>query len=238
MLIFFGGPMHQSKNPFRTLSRFELCLWLVSIAVVTLSFLFADEKDLLTLSASLIGVTALIFVAKGYVIGQLLIVAFAVFYGFISFYQQYYGEMITYLGMSAPIAVMSVVSWLKNPYGDSKEVAVGKMTRKTTVLLFLCTAAVTLLFYFILRALDNASLLFSTLSVATSFLAASLTFLRSPYYAVAYAANDVVLIVLWITAAREDLSALPMIFCFSMFLINDIYGFISWKRMEKKQTQG
>ena len=29
---------------------------------------------------------------------------------------------------------------------------------------------------------------------------------------------------------------LPVIICFVMFLVNDLYGFVSWKRMEKRQT--
>ena len=62
-----------------------------------------------------------------------------------------------------------------------------------------------------------------------------LTFLRSPYYALAYAANDIVLIVLWVAAAVNDISCLPMIFCFIMFLANDLYGFFNRKRMQKAQ---
>ena len=70
--------------------------------------------------------------------------------------------------------------------------------------MWLLTAAVTAGFYFILRALGTANLLPSTVSVTTSFLAVYLTFHRSPLYALGYAANDVVLIVLWLLAARAD----------------------------------
>ena len=58
---------------------------------------------------------------------------------------------------------------------------------------------------------------------------------RNSYYALAYAANDVVLITLWVLASMEDLSYLPMILCFSMFFINDLYGFASWKLRERTQ---
>ena len=224
------------SNPFRVLTRFELILWAVSFTVVALSFLLVPEKDFLTLAASLIGVTALIFVAKGLVIGQVLCVVFAVFYGIISFYFRYYGEMITYLGMSAPIAIASVISWVRHPYEKSKEVEVSVLSRRKVGFLLLLAVAVTAAFYFILGALNTESLIFSTLSVATSFLASGLTFLRSPYYAVAYAANDVVLIVLWVIATVANVAYLPMIFCFIMFLCNDLYGFYNWRRMQKRQS--
>ena len=87
------------KNPFKKLNTLELCLWIFSLVLVILSFVLSPLKDYLTLVASLIGVTALIFVAKGMVIGQILTVVFSVFYGIISFFFAYYGEMITYLLM-------------------------------------------------------------------------------------------------------------------------------------------
>lgn len=227
--------MNHLKNPFADLTLFERGLWGISVAVIVLSAAIMGGADLFSVTASLIGVTALIFVAKGYVIGQILTVVFAVFYGVISYGQQYYGEMITYLGMSSPMAIAAAVAWLKNPFRGTKEVAVRPMTRMTLVWLFVSTVLVTAAFYFILDAMGNASLAVSTLSVTTSFLASALTYLRSPYYALAYAANDVVLIVLWIIAMTKDVSCLSMVLCFVMFLANDLYGFFNWRRMEKTQ---
>lgn len=226
------------KNPFRGLNTFEWCLWLTSLVVVSLSFLLVPRKDLLTLTSSLIGVTALIFVAKGYVIGQILTVVFSLFYGIVSFYFQYYGEMITYLGMTTPVALCAVISWLRHPYKKTAEVKVHRMTGGQVAVMWILSALVTALFYLVLRWLGTANLLFSTISVTTSFLASYLTFMRSPYYAVAYAANDVVLIVLWVLAALEDPSYVPMIFCFAMFFVNDLYGFIQWRRMQRRQERG
>ena len=227
--------MKKFLNPFADLTPFERGLWCTSVAVIILSAVLMGGADLFSVIASLIGVTALIFVAKGYVIGQILTVVFALFYGVISFGQQYYGEMITYLGMSSTMAIAAAIAWLKNPFRDTKEVAVRPMTKKTVGWLTVSTVLVTFVFYFILGAMGNASLAVSTLSVTTSFLASALTYLRSPYYALAYAANDVVLIVLWVIAAITDLSYLSMVLCFVMFLANDLYGFFNWRRMEKIQ---
>lgn len=226
----------KAHNYFKDLSRFERGLWVTSLIVVSLSFLFSNG-GWLNLIASLIGVTALIFVAKGYILGQILSVVFAVFYGYISFHFRYYGEMITYMCMTAPIALAAVISWAKNPYKDTAEVTVSKMSKKQTVLISLLSVAVTAVFYFILKYLGTANLIISTLSVTTSFLAVSFTYLRSPYYALAYSANDIVLIVLWVLASIENINYLPMIFCFIMFLANDMYGFFNWRRIAKRQKE-
>ena len=41
-------------------------------------------------------------------------------YGVISFTFSYYGEMLTYLGMTMPIAIFDLISWLKNPHNGNK----------------------------------------------------------------------------------------------------------------------
>lgn len=222
------------KNPFKSLTKLEWGLWIGSVSAVTAAFLIYST-DYLTLIASLIGVTALIFVSKGMVFGQILCVIFAVFYGIVSYFFRYYGEVITYLCMSGPIALMSVISWLRHPFEKSEEVEVSRMTKKQIAVMVLLTAAVTGVFYFILKWCGNANLLLSTFSIATSFAAAYMTFMRSAYYGVGYALNDVVLVGLWGYATMENISYMPMTVCFGMFFINDIYGFVNWQRMKKRQ---
>ncbi len=224
------------KNRFRiSLTSFEWALWLCSVAVVAGTALLFRSGDALSVAASLIGVTALIFVAKGHVLGQVLTIVFAVFYGLISWPLRYYGEVITYLCMTAPMAAVALASWLRNPYRDSAEVAVRRLNGRQWAVMLLLTALVTGIFYFILRWMGNAALWVSTLSITTSFLASYLTAMRSPCYALAYAANDLVLIVLWVIAAAADIASVPMVACFVMFFANDLYGYINWRRMERRQ---
>jgi nicotinamide mononucleotide transporter PnuC len=232
----FGGRMKKLISYF---SRSEQILWSGSAGLVLLSFLTFDQENFMTLAASLIGVTSLIFNAKGNPIGQALMILFSLLYGIISYSFSYYGEMITYLGMTAPMALFALISWLRNPYnGNRAEVAVNRICKGETVFMCVLTAVVTVAFYFILDYFNTANILPSTVSVTTTFLAVYLTFRRSPYFALAYAANDLVLIALWILAAREDISYLSVIICFVMFLVNDLYGFMSWKRMEMRQHNG
>lgn len=221
----------------KNLTKFEIGLWIVSVSVVTVSYLCTSSQGGLSLTASLIGVTALIFVAKGNVLGQILTVLFSVLYAIISYTFRYYGEMITYMCMTAPIAAMSVAAWLKHPYSSDKaEVRIRRLTGRDAVKMGVYAALATLIFYFVLSYFKTNNLFFSTLSITTSFSASYLTYRRSRFYALAYAANDVVLIVLWILAAVKEISYLPMIFCFAMFLANDIYGYVNWSAMEKKQN--
>ena len=97
-------------------SKGEWTLWGSSSALILISFLLFDRANTMTLAASLIGVTSLIFNAKGNPIGQGLMIVFSLLYGLISYTFSYYGEMITYLGMTGPMALFALISWLRNPY--------------------------------------------------------------------------------------------------------------------------
>lgn len=217
-------------------SKLEIILWITSVLLIAISFFIFERENYLTLLASLVGVTALIFNAKGNPFGQLLMVLFSLLYGIISYTFAYYGEMVTYLGMTMPMAVFALISWMKNPYkGNRSEVKVNIISYKENVLMWIATVAVTFIFYFILRHFNTANIIPSTMSVTTSFLAVYLTFRRNPYFALAYAANDIVLIVLWMLASILDTRYTSVAVCFVAFLFNDIYGFISWQEMKKRQ---
>lgn len=229
--------MKKIPAAIRYFNRAEWMLWLGSVALIVISFVLFDRSSYTTMIASLVGVTSLIFIAKGNPIGQALIVVFSLFYGAISYSFRYYGEMLTYLLMTLPMAVVALVSWCRHPYqGKKSEVEVRRITRRDVAVMCALTAAVTVVFYFILKAFDTANLIVSTVSITTSFLAAYLMFLRSPYYALGYAANDVVLIVLWTLAALVDVRYVSVVVCFLAFLANDVYGYISWRAMQRRQS--
>ena len=225
------------KKLLRYFSFGEWLLWAGSCLAILVCFFLFGGSGTLTLIASLIGVTSLILCAKGNPAGQVLMILFSLLYGYISLTFAYYGVMITYLGMTAPMAVFSLVSWLRHPFkGQKSQVQVSTLRPRDWVLAAFLTLGVTVAFYFILDLLGTANLIPSTVSVATSFLAAFLTWRRSPYFALIYAANDVVLLVLWTLATLSDISYVSVVVCFAAFLVNDLYGFISWRQMQKRMV--
>ena len=229
--------MKKIKYTLSSFTKAEFTLWFGSIVLIIFSFFLFDGKNYLILCASLIGVTSLIFNAKGNPFGQFLMIVFSLLYGIISFTFTYYGEMLTYLGMTMPMAGFALISWMKNPYnGNKAEVKINHLQRKEWINMLLVSLLVTIVFYFILKYFNTSNIIPSTISVTTSFIAVYLTFRRSPYFAIGYAANDIVLIVLWSLAAMEDPTYVSVVICFFAFLVNDIYGYINWCKIGKRQS--
>lgn len=225
------------KKILNYFTKGELILWTSSVVAITASFFIFKEKNYLSLAASLIGATSLIFCARGNPIGQMLMILFGTLYAIISISFKYYGEMLTYLGMSVPMAFVSLISWVRHPFnGNKSEAKINTdLKAKDYIIIAVSSVAVTVVFYFILKYFGTANIVPSTISVTTSFLAVSFSFKRSPLYALAYALNDIVLIILWVLASIKDISYLSVVICFIVFLVNDLHGFVSWKHRAARQ---
>lgn len=61
---------------FKNLSKKEMILWIFSLSIIILFFVIFKNNNYITLITSLIGATALLFVSKGDVIGQILTIIF------------------------------------------------------------------------------------------------------------------------------------------------------------------
>ncbi len=235
MNAFFEGERMKITKYF---SKAELALWLGCMLIIITAFLIFDRANYLILFASLIGTTSLIFNAKGNPFGQFLMVVFSIIYGTISYNFAYYGEMVTYIGMTMPMAAFSLISWLKNPYkGNRAEVKINTISFMEIIFMCALSVIVTVVFYFVLAYFNTANIILSTLSVTTSFAAVYLTFRRSVLFAICYAANDIVLIALWVLAAMQNSAYIAVAICFAMFFVNDIYCFVNWSKMKKRQER-
>lgn len=220
------------NNPIKSLTKKEWCLWMGSLLIVMISNALTGDIDLITMIAACVGITSLIFAAKGNVWSQILMILFSILYGIISWRFHYWGEMITYLGMTMPMAIWSTITWIKNPAQNGKEVAIQKLKPKHVLGIIVSGVIVTWSFYLLLNMLDTPNIVFSTISITTSFLAATLTMLRSSYYALGYASNDIILIALWALASIENPAYIPVVVNFIIFFFNDMYGFVCWKKRE------
>ena len=225
--------MNKLKIPKLTIK--ETALLMTSAFVLIISFVIS-KSNILYLIASLVGLVALMYMAKGEPLGQILTILFSILYAVISYRFRYYGEMITYLFMTLPSALIATIVWYKNPYSNQGTVVkVSKLSSIKIMLIIVLTPVVTILFYYILKALSTPNLFISTVSIATSFLASILTFFRSRHYAFFYAMNDIVLITLRTLATMTSLAFFPMIICFVFFFIHDLYAFFNWKKLELQQ---
>ena len=225
------------KKIFKDWNLFEILFLFISLIIISICFILGTDKNILSLTTSLLGIITVLCTAKGLVVAPVINIIYNVIYILLSFSQQYYGEVIIYLFLMMPINIMTIISWLKNKSKENKSIVnINKVKNKEYLYLAIGTIFVTTCFYFLLAALNTNELIISTISFIPSIVASYLLLRRSSNYAVVYIINDIILIILWsLTIKNNGTEFLTMVLTFFIFFINDIYGFINWKRIEKKQ---
>ena len=186
--------------------------------------------------AGIFGLSCVLFAAKGKVICVFLTWGMIVFYSLLSYQNKYYGEVFINLCLMFPMTVIQLVAWIKN-LGKDHVVKVNSITKKEVFIVVLVACVAFVAFYFILRALNTSQLIISTISIVTSVLATYFQSRRSKYGFLAFLFNDVVLCVLWLFATLEDTANVAMLTAVALYVVSDIYGFISWGVLQKRQQK-
>ena len=211
----------------------ESILYIAGLAlIITMSVIF--KASWIPAVTGLFGLTCVLFTAKGKVIGILFTWGMIVFYSILSFKNKYYGEVFINIFMMFPMTVISLVEWIKH-LGKDYVVKVNSITKKELIIVSIVAALAFVVFYFALKALGTSQLIFSTISIVTSVLATYFQSRRSKYGFLSFLFNDAVLCVLWALATVEDIKNVSMLTAVALYVICDIYGFISWSVMQKRQ---
>ena len=231
--------MRQMERRKWRLSGGEWILWILTVGPVLAVFLLIPNPDWLTLFSSVIGITSILFIAKGWVLGEFLTAVFTGFYGAVSAVNGFYGEVLSAFGIALPLSVLSIIAWIRHPFSNSGEVEVGeRISKKQIVLILTLTPLIAVSFLYILRAFGTVNAEIGAVSVSLNSAAAFMKIARNPYFPLVYGVNDLVLITLWVLASLSDSANLPMVACFLGFLVSDLYAWISWRKMKARQRQG
>ena len=223
------------KKLSKNWALWEIIFLLTSILTISICFFISPEKSVLSFISSICGITTVFFLAKGLFFAPITDIIYNCLYAAVSIVSLYYGEAIIYIFVMMPISISSLITWFKNKNKDESTVKVNKIKGKEWGFLSIACVAITIGFYFLLKVLNTSQLFVSTISIITSVIGAYLLLRRSSYYAIAFILNDIILIVLWgLTTLTNGLMYLPTTLSFIVFLINDTYGFIRWKKEEKK----
>ena len=218
------------------LKPYELLFLICDVCVVVSIFIFF-ERNILSFICSFIGCFAIFSLAKGFFFAPIINVAFDILYIILSYTQCFYGEALIYILMTLPIDFYSSFTWIKNKSNNSEVIKINKIKKIEWLFFWLGTVVLTVVFYFILKALHTSELIISTISFITSAMAGYFLIRRSNYYSLAYSFNDLILIALWTTSfIKFGTSYLPVVINFCCSFVIDFYGFINLQKELKKQT--
>ena len=227
--------MTKDKKP--KWSAFEIILIVIGpLSVLVTGLVFGSNA--LTMISSILTIFAVMLVAKGLIVGNIIGLFSSVLYAIVSYLNGFYGEMIINFALTLPMYIWAIIEWSRNKNEKTNTVEIGHMKVKEYILIFLAIIPVFIGFYFLLQALGTNQLVLSTLSLIDDVFAVFLIARRCKVGFVLYCIDDIVLIALWgLPVLGGNLALFAMLVNPIMSLVVDIYGVVNWHRLQKKQTE-
>ncbi|MBP3431269.1 MAG: nicotinamide mononucleotide transporter [Clostridia bacterium] len=227
------------KNFLKQFKWWELtCIGVFLAAVLVFGIVF--KSSALVICQSLVGVVTVCCLAKGLVVGSIMGIAHVALYCVISYFNNYFGEIIVSACLTLPSYLISIYTWFKNRSEENRMVVKVSKTPNWKELLLAVggVAAISVGMFFLLQAFNTANLLLSTFSVGTSILASYMMIRRSELNFVCYIINNFICIAMWLSVMQQaDVSYVTVLVNYIVFLFINVYGVVNWLLLKKKQRK-
>lgn len=231
---------------FRGWTKFEL-MWLSIFTIINLYLFFAWEDSFIGLVSSTAGILCVVLVAKGKIANYYFGIIQASTYAYISFNYGLYGEAMLNGLFYFPLQFVGIYLWSRSKSKvkdkdsvSGEDVIVKRMSLKAWLIVGIATITSIIIYSIFLASIGGNTTGLDSTTTVLSIVAQILMLKRYAEQWVMWIIINVLSIVMWIIAL--NLSDTPqdntMVVMFSAFLLNSIYGYYNWIKLEKKQNKG
>lgn len=219
------------KNYFADWNWFEKS-WLLIFTLINIYLFYAWQDSWVGLTASLTGMVCVVLTAKAKISSFYFGLVNILAYSYVAWQSAYYGDVMLNMLYFLPMTFVGIYFWKKNTKkkGEVKVRSLSWRKRFTWFIGSLIALIVYGVFLWVINGtlpfIDSATTVFSV--IAAIMLNQRLT--EQWFY---WIMVDVLAIIMWFyifVTVGTDISMLVM---WSAYLVNAVYGYFNWKRMEK-----
>jgi nicotinamide mononucleotide transporter len=227
------------KRYFKDWNLFEK-IWLFAFTAVNIWLFFMWHDNWIGLTASISGMICVVLVAKGkisnYYFGFVNIVAYA----YVAYQNKYYGDFMLNAYFYFPMQFVGLYFWIKNRNKSKTkdDVSVSYLGLKEK-LLWLIVSIIAIIDYGIyLQHIGGRLPFVDSTTTVLSIVATILMTRRVTEQWLLWIIVDVVSIYMWVYRIIQGSSDISMIVMWTAFLVNAIYGYYNWRKLEKEAKNG
>jgi nicotinamide mononucleotide transporter len=226
---------------FKNWTRFEI-IWLLTFTAVNIYLFIAWSDSLIGLISSISGMLCVVLVAKGKIANYYFGIVQTLTYAYIAYGYGLYGEVMLNALFYFPVQFIGIYLWKKNKteHGvKGEDVSIKRLSKTGWLYTILSIVIFTIGYGFFLKYLGGNNVWNDSATNVLSIAAQIMMLKRLTEQWILWISVNVLSIFLWVSAlvaqGGNDFSMLVM---WSAFLVNSIYGYINWRRLYSKQTQG
>lgn len=207
--------------------------WLIASTIVMIALSLIWKDSLVALVSGVTGIIGVVLCAKGKISTYFFATINVALYAWICFENMLYGEVMLNTLYFIPMNILGFILWNKKKDEDGN-VEAKALTKKGLVILFIGLALAIFAYYQLLKSLGGNLQLIDSITTVTSVVALILQVLRYKEQWLIWIIVNIVSIVMWIMLLSTPEGSITMIVMWSAYLMNSIYGYINWSKLNKK----
>jgi nicotinamide mononucleotide transporter len=226
--------MRYIKNYFKDWNLFEK-LWLLTFTIINIYLFFAWHDTWIGLTASLTGMICVVLTAKARISSFYFGLVNILTYSYVAYQSAYYGDVMLNMLYFLPMTFIGIYYWKKNLRADKKgEVIVRRLKWRTKAIWFFISICFSLAYGLILLLIKGTLPFIDSTTTVFSIIATIMLNKRLTDQWFYWILVDVLSLVMWIYILVTTQGDVSMLVMWSAFLVNAIYGYYNWRKLEKK----
>ncbi|MCL2846250.1 MAG: nicotinamide riboside transporter PnuC [Firmicutes bacterium] len=217
---------------------FEIVM-IVAALVLPVSVGVPTGAGAIEILATTFGAIAAVLFAKARIEAYIAYVVSLVLYAIVAYTESVYGEIIFAVFVMLPITIYGIMNWGRHRRHDDAKGSVALITNTSVREFGLIVGSQVVMgvgYFFLLRWLGTEFLVVSTITLVVGIVAEYLVARRSRWALYAHIVKELAAITLWAFVIAEGGTNVIVIILIPIFcIINDTYGAIQWRRLQKRQ---
>ncbi len=234
------GYMGVLSNYFKEWTLFEK-VWLFVFTLVNLYLFYAWQDTWIGLIASLTGMVCVVLTAKARISSFYYGIINILAYSYVAYKSAYYGDVMLNMLYFLPMAFIGIYFWRKNTKKDIrrkdvKDVVITSLNWKNKIFWFGISIVALVLYGLFLKIIKGTLPFIDSSTTVFSIIATIMLTRRLTDQWLYWIMVDILSLIMWVyifVTTKGDISMLVM---WSAYLVNAIYGYYNWKKMELKQN--
>ncbi len=224
------------KNYFKDWETFEI-VWLGTFTIVNIWLFYAWNDTWIGLIASLTGMLCVVLTAKGRISNYYFGIINVILYGFIALQNKFYGEFILNFAYFLPMSFLGIFYWVKHKNEKKFDtVYVRKIKASELVFWILISISAIIVYGSFLKSVGGTLPYVDASSTVLSIAGMILTVRRATAQWILWVIVDIIEVGMWFYIFLQDGTQVSMIVMWSAYLVNAVYGYYTWRKMEVTQN--
>jgi nicotinamide mononucleotide transporter len=230
--------LNKIKKYFEDWTLFEK-IWLTSFTIINIYLFFAWHDTWIGLTASLTGMLCVVLTTKGKISSFYWGLVNILTYSYVAWQSRYYGDVGLNMLFFLPMTFPGIYYWKKNykKVNISERVIVRSLKFKEKILWFLIAIVITYDFGLFLKFLNGTLPFVDSLTTVFSIIATIFLTYRYSDQWFYWIMVDVFSIIMWVYIFIRDGNQVSMLVMWTAFLVNALYGYYNWRKLEKEQYE-